>query len=180
MGSIATLPIRGTRSKLSLPGNLFHIYKGNLMHKICFCQLIDEGLTSSSTVIPSSSMVNLPSILQDTRRKASKVKQVNHYYCVQRGDALTFNFSKAFRRPRRPRTSQPTSTKDLGRWKPTDDLSLITAVQQVILIYQTAKRKCAYRNTFIDWRSFGCTPWCEIFMSFHAHRNHRTMVCSAL
>ena len=40
--------------------------------------------------------------------------------------------SQAFRRPKRPRTSQPTSTKDLGRWKPTDDLSLITAVQQVI------------------------------------------------
>lgn len=57
-------------------------------------------------------MVNLPSILQDTRRKASKVKQ-------------------AFRRPRRPRASQPTATKDLGRWKASDDLSLITAVQQV-------------------------------------------------
>jgi len=36
----------------------------------------DEGLTSSSTVIPSSSVVSLPSILQETRRKASKVKQV--------------------------------------------------------------------------------------------------------
>ena len=38
--------------------------------------LVDEGVTSSSTVLPTNSTVCLPSILQETRRKASKVKQV--------------------------------------------------------------------------------------------------------
>jgi len=106
-GSLATLPIRGSRTRYSL---------------------CEEGVTSSSTVVPTSSIACLPSILQDTRRKASKVKQ-------------------AFRRPKRPRTSQPTSTKDLGRWKPTDDLSLITAVQQtgdLLAVHRGVKFSCHF------------------------------------
>lgn len=76
MGGLAPLPLRGTRSKLSLPGNLFRLQNTKSIGKSVFECQIDESLTSSSTVIPSSSMVGLPSILQETRRKASKVKQV--------------------------------------------------------------------------------------------------------
>ena len=71
---LASLPVRTGRSRFSLSSifTFLSLMKPYLNAYI----LVDEGVTSSSTVLPTNSTVCLPSILQETRRKASKVKQV--------------------------------------------------------------------------------------------------------
>lgn len=61
--------------------------------------------------------------------------------------------SSSSRRNKKGRQHNHIATKDLGRWKPTDDLALIIGVQQVIILY-FSKHIESYRVTMHVWFFF--------------------------
>lgn len=78
-----------------------------------------QSYTSQASDFPAASAPVTPAHPPQERRRASSK--------VSGGGSVA-------RKARRKGQLSHLSTKDLGRWKPTDDLALILGVQQVILL----------------------------------------------
>lgn len=62
---------------------------------------------------------------------------------------------KGNKRSKKSRSSQPMSTKDLGRWKPIDDLALIIGIQQtndLRTVHRGTKFSCKFTLTEMQQR----------------------------
>lgn len=79
-----------------------------------------QSYTSQAADLPITSAPITPANPPQERRRASSK--------VSGGGSVA-------RKSRRKGQLSHLSTKDLGRWKPTDDLALILGVQQVIIMY---------------------------------------------
>ncbi|KAK9712586.1 N-terminal region of micro-spherule protein [Popillia japonica] len=67
----------------------------------------------TSPSVPSTTITSVPTMQSDIRRKP-----------------ISKSMSGGYRRSKKGRQQNQIATKDLGRWKPTDDLALIIGVQQ--------------------------------------------------